>query len=74
MANQFNKFWMVWRLGGGAPTFQHYSKESAENEAVRLALKEPGAKYFVLKAVSGFQADLPTIQPIKLVKTDDIPF
>jgi len=74
MASEFSKFWMVWRSGGSAPTFKHFTKDAAEQEAGRLALKEPGAVFFVLKCVSGFQADIPVIHPVKLLKSDDIPF
>ncbi|PQA72185.1 hypothetical protein [Brucella oryzae] len=74
MASEYSKFWLVWRYGGASPTFKHFTKESAESEAGRLALKEPGAVFFVVKAVSGFQADIPTINTVKLIKGDDIPF
>ena len=74
MALEFSRFWLVWRSGGSAPTFKHFSKEEAEKEAGRLALKEPGAVFFVVKAVSGFHADIPPINTVKLIKADDIPF
>lgn len=74
MALEFTRFWLVWRNGGSAPTFKHFTKEAADNEAGRLALKEPGSVFFVVKAVSGFQADVPAINSVKLIKGDDIPF
>lgn len=74
MALEFTRFWLVWRSGGSAPTFKHFTKEAAENEAGRLAGNEPGAVFFVVKAVSGFQANIPTINTVKLIKGDDIPF
>ena len=74
MALEFSRFWLVWRSGGSAPTYKHFTKEAAENEAARLALKEPGLVFFVVKAVSGFHADIPPINTVKLIKGDDIPF
>lgn len=74
MALEFSRFWLVWRSGGSAPTYKHFTKEAAENEAGRLAGNEPGAVFFVVKAVSGFQADIPAINTVKLIKADDIPF
>jgi len=44
------QFWMVWRQGGGVPTFQHASEAGAINEAERLARKNPGAEFVVLQA------------------------
>jgi len=77
MALEFTRFWLVWRSGGSAPTFKHFTKKSAEDEAARLAAKLPGSVFFVLKCVSGFQADPPEkkpVKPVKLIKGDDIPF
>lgn len=74
MALEFCRFWLVWRSGGSAPTYKHFIKEEAEKEAGRLALKEPGSVFFVLKSVSGFNADIPMINAVKLIKGDDIPF
>jgi len=45
------KFWAVWReTGGGAPNKQHDTKESAIQEAGRLA-KQTGDGYFVLEVI-----------------------
>lgn len=66
-------FWMVWRENGGAPTHRHFSKEDAQNEASRLALKCPGEVFFVLKATAAVAADIPLIKQVKLNK-DPIPF
>lgn len=44
------KFWMV--LGGGNPTFRHLTKQSAQREAERLALSNPGQAFTVLESVA----------------------
>lgn len=49
-------FWMVWREGGGAPTYPHDSYKAASAEAERLARTQPGAKFTVLEAVSSHRA------------------
>lgn len=47
------RFWMVWNMSGeGIPWFQHFTEESAEVEAERLARKCPGQKFIVLEAKS----------------------
>lgn len=66
-------FWMVWRENGGAPTYRHFSKEGAVNEAGRLALQCPGEVFFVLKSTAAVAADIPLIKRVKLVR-DPIPF
>lgn len=77
--HEHTKFWMVWSPQGRAPTFKHTSKDSADTEAARLAKLNPGNQFFVLKAVGGWQTDIPLIKPIvvrgKNTCTDDgIPF
>jgi hypothetical protein len=46
------KFWLVWCVEGGAPTYQHMDHESACNEAERLASKNPGKRFEVMERVS----------------------
>jgi hypothetical protein len=45
-------FWIVWKEGESPPRKRHTSKESAEAEAQRLAIKENGQTFFILEAVS----------------------
>jgi hypothetical protein len=44
------KFWMV--LGSGPSRCRHPSKESAKNEAERLARLNPGSEFVVLEAIA----------------------
>lgn len=48
---QFSPFWVVWCMGGGAPTRRHTSLGSAQAEAARLAAAHPGDAFVVLQSV-----------------------
>ncbi len=65
MTQQSHKFWMVWSPQGRSPTYQHLSRWDADFEARRLAEKNPGCQFFVLKAVHGFQR--PTAEALPIV-------
>ena len=52
---QEQEFWLVWNPGGQNPTCRHGSKESAEDEAERLARTNPTYRFYVLKADSYFK-------------------
>jgi len=61
------KFWAVWReTGGGAPAKRHDTKESAIQEAGRLA-KQTSERYFVLEVI-GIVA--PITPPVEYTKID----
>jgi len=47
-----NKFWMVLRDGETYIKMRHTDRESARSEARRLAEANPGAKFFVLEALT----------------------
>ena len=61
-----NRFWMVYSPSGRAPVYRHKSRESAEQEAKRLARENPQLSFFVLKAVTGFTAPEPTPYTIRI--------
>lgn len=67
------QFWMVWHEEGNGPTYRHNSKQSAIDEATRLAKLAPGEVFFVLKATAGIRAKEPDIERIKF-ELDPIPF
>lgn len=48
--NDQRMFWMVWNPNGRMPWFQHWTEQSANSEADRLAIACPGEKFFVLCA------------------------
>ena len=50
-------FWMVHAIGGGAPTYHHDSRVSAEREAKRLARNSPGIVFVILEAVGAVVKD-----------------
>jgi hypothetical protein len=45
-----SKFWMV--LGAGTPTVRHPSKQSAREEAERLARQHPNVEFVVLESLA----------------------
>lgn len=47
--------YVVWNPAGNAPTVRHPSVEQAREEARRLALANPHAEFFVLRAVESVQ-------------------
>ena len=62
------RFWMVYGEGQGAPTYKHDSEEAASEEAQRLALRNPGCAFYVLKGVGRAMAAKPEVAMEKLVK------
>lgn len=63
-------FWMVWNPAGGAPTHQHGSLELAQQEAERLARKQPGRKFYVLEAL-----ELRSVDDMqRVILTHPVPF
>lgn len=79
MVNFFQPFWLVWKEGGGVPTYQHPNSQSAENEAARLAQKHPGSRFHILKSESACQMRQPVewLHPETQSEPDDysyIPF
>lgn len=47
-----NNFWMVWNPQRQPPSHRHPTRHAAEQEAERLALLQPGHKFYVLEALS----------------------
>ena len=66
-----NTFFMVYLEGGGAPTYQHTSMESAQLEAQRLS-EQFGKPTYVLMAV--MKVELNKFKVTQLVSNDDLPF
>ena len=44
-------FWMVWNPQRSAPRMKHFTRDSAINEAKRLARENPGEEFVVLQSV-----------------------
>lgn len=74
MSNQSQQFWVVWREHGGSPTYKHFEKRHAQDEARRLAKQCPGSQFFILKATDGVRAEDPKTTRIRLVPSNDVPF
>lgn len=64
-------FWMVWKNGGNAPTFQHLTEQDAINEAKRLARAIRGETFYVLRSVLECVSDDVTVTEHA---QDEIPF
>jgi hypothetical protein len=60
------RFYMVYGIGRGAPTYRHPTKESAHKEAQRLSEANPGTSYVVLKATKAYHASKPIARQIEL--------
>lgn len=60
------KFWMVLREGGNHPTFRHYTKEAARQEATRLADQNPGYLFYVLAVVDARKTAIGPVEPVSL--------
>lgn len=45
-------FYLVWREGGGIPTYKHSTQQLAEMEAERLARGNPGDTFHVMACLS----------------------
>lgn len=67
-------FWMVMSSDPDrpAPRYRHSSLEVAMSEAKRLALKQPGEKFFVLASVG--VASTPPPVSYEIIEADSIPF
>lgn len=50
MENQSLKFWMVYGLHQGRPTYRHKTEDSAVEEAKRLARAHPDTDFYVLES------------------------
>jgi hypothetical protein len=68
MSVQRDKFWMVWCPDGRAPTFKHGSVSSAQREAERLALANPGKDFFVLYSVDGYHKEIESTRIVFLTR------
>lgn len=68
-----NHFWLVWRENDRNPTFVHKTKESAVEEAKRLAVKHPGSAFYIMQSLFGLKAIIPEpeIDVIQLEKNDE---
>ena len=58
-----DNFWMVWQPESGKPTVRHETRGAADAEAQRLALLNPGKRFYVLKALAFVERnDVRTVQ------------
>lgn len=73
MSESTPPYWLVWREDGPAPTFRHPDVCSANNEAERLAKKNPGMPFVVLCPITRITSHHTSIESFD--PTDDgIPF
>ncbi len=49
-----DKFWLVWQPESGPARFKHHDQRTALAEAERLAIANPGKKFYVCEAQEGF--------------------
>ncbi|ACC71084.1 hypothetical protein PPMP20_04330 [Paraburkholderia phymatum] len=68
-----NPFFLVWSpTGETPPSFKHQSRQSAVNEAERLARLHRGKKFYVLASTDSRMVD--DRQRTTFTHTDEIPF
>ena len=73
MIGEPSRFWMVYGIGGGRPTYQHETYESAMAEAKRLARENLENTFVVLEAIASVcKTEFVTVT--FRAPTDDIPF
>jgi hypothetical protein len=65
-----DRFYMVYGIGRGGPTYRHPTKESAHKEAQRLAEANPGSSFVVLKATKAYHAGKPVARQVELSDPD----
>lgn len=53
------KYWMVHNTAGSPPNKRHGTKQSAIDEATRLAKQHPQATFAVLEAVETYSVTMP---------------
>jgi len=67
-----DKFWVVWQPESGAPHHRHESFHLAQDEAERLAIRNPRKTFFVLEAIS--KSSHITVVTTVLGQGDQLPF
>lgn len=78
MEHEFHSFYLVWRVGGRAPTYVHRTYQGAEAEAKRLAREVPTEDFVVLGAISAWrQPEVLKIETADIsyrITEEEIPF
>jgi hypothetical protein len=65
-----SKFFCVWNYSRGLPRVRHTTKEKAQAEASRLAVANPGERFYVLSAFE-FYSTQPLVNRVALAETND---
>lgn len=63
-------FYLVWEPESGYTKYRQDSITLAKQEAERLAQKEPGKEFYVLKALTMSK----TKRPVETIELNDLPF
>lgn len=72
-----SQFWLVWCPTGpygGHPTVRHDCEERARREARRLAIRNPGHRFFVLEAVAAIEKPPELIETTLVPSDNEVPF
>lgn len=67
-------FWLVWREGGGVPTYKHVTLSNAMREAERLAKSLPGDTFYVMELKCSVIKQEVQWQYPDYVDADEIPY
>ena len=64
------QFYMVWCKSTGYTRKEHYSEQEATAEAERLARRELGQEFYVLKAITMSKS----LKPVETIFLSELPF
>lgn len=78
MTTEYPPFWIIWNPAGAhPPSYRHYSYQSAQSEADRLAKTYRGHTFIVLRAISECkisEVQWKRYESDRAVNEEDIPF
>lgn len=67
LVKTIDPFWVIWCPSQGIPMTTHDSLESARNEGIRLARKQPGDRFYVLSGIEAFETAYPMVFSIPVI-------
>ena len=72
MIMEQTKFWLVWCVDGGRPTYKHFTKKSAVDEAKRLAGEVPNGVFAVMACVAAYATTITPVESVQIIKREPL--